>query len=148
MPNKDELIRVLYQQVDILQQLVEAMHEEQRSVVTMQYDGVRSSITSGETLMLKLRRLEQRRLELLKELTGLPEKDVEKYSLTELIAGSSKEHASTLRSLQRQYKALLKKLNTVNETNRVLIDHSRRFIQSTIRILTLDHERSLVDHRV
>ena len=147
MSIKEELIRVLYQQVDIIQQLVEVMYEKQRAVVNMQYDMLRSHLTMEEELAVKLRRLEERRLHLLMDLTGKSAKEVQEYSISDLISDASQQEVGTLKSIQRQYKSLLKKLKSVTETNQVLIDHSRRFVEKLIKIMTANNERPLVDHR-
>ncbi len=147
MSSKEELIRVLYQQVDVIQQLVEVMHEKQGAIVNMQYDMLRSHLSQEESLAIKLRHLEDRRLQLLMDVAGLSENEAQRYSISDLIANTNQQEAGIFRSLQRQYKTLLKKLKSVSDTNRILIEHSRRFVQNLIRIITMNHERQLIDYR-
>jgi flagellar biosynthesis/type III secretory pathway chaperone len=36
----------------------------------------------------------------------------------------------------------------MNEHNRILLQRSMRFVQETLRLVTEDHTRQLVDHRM
>ncbi len=127
MTNSNQLAEVLTTQIQLSEALLELLKLQQQAI-----------IQSNEEEILNLVRRQQELLQPLSEL----EKERTKYSK------SAEEFADeSMRALEIRLKNLVREIVEINNQNRVLIENSIRFVRQTLRILTNDYQRNLVDTR-
>jgi hypothetical protein len=146
----EELERVMQSEVEIGEALLRVMTQKQRSIVGMQGDALTSIVMQEEELIRPFQQLEEQRVRLTAELTGRP-KTLEQRSnitLAELLSHLQPSDALRISTMSTRLRTVSERIIHMNDQNRILLQRSVRFVQETLRLVTDDHTRQLVDHRM
>lgn len=152
MTKIEELERVMETEVEMGEALLQLLTRKQQSIVGLQSDVLTSLLAQEDTLLRPFRELETERTRLTAELvdTGtLPAeagtRNVPFETLLEHLAAGDAVRISTMAARLR---TVVERILHMNNQNRLHLQRSLRFVQDTLRLVTDDHTRQLVDHRV
>jgi flagellar biosynthesis/type III secretory pathway chaperone len=132
--------------------LLQLLSSKQRTIVGLQSDLLTSLLAQEEKLLKPFQNLEAERARLTAELAGrVPGEQagapppVSVGNLLEHLAAGDAVRISTMAARLR---TIVERILHMNAQNRLLMQRSLRFVQETLRLVTEDHTRQLVDHRV
>ena len=152
MNSLNHLAEVMATEAELTEQLVEVMKRQQAALIKTDAEGVARAVDRQEELMLVVEGLENERLRLAKEawneVTPQSTSASEHISLGQLLDLLSREQASQLSTVGRRLHVAVETIVQLNEANSYLIDHSRKFVKETFRIVTGGYTRQLFDQRI
>ena len=152
MTKIEELERVMETEVEMGEALLQLLSSKQRTIVGLQSDLLTSLLAQEEKLLKPFQNLEAERARLTAELSGrapgeqagAPPPVSVGYLLEHLAAGD----AVRISTMAARLRTIVERILHMNAQNRLLMQRSLRFVQETLRLVTEDHTRQLVDHRV
>ncbi len=152
MNNVHYLTEVMTTEAEIAEQLVDVIAQQQRALVACDAEAVVATVDQQQELMIPLEGLEQERERLTRELwqTVTHEKldDGKPVNLSALLSRLGANDAASLSDAGSRLLAAIEKMMKLNQANQFLIEHSRRFVRETLRIVTNDYARQLVDRTI
>lgn len=152
MTKIEELERVMETEVEVGEALLQLLSRKQRSIVGIQGDLLSSLAIEEQTLLKPLQELEGERMRLAFELAGdasVPATEgTAGVPLDELLERLDTAEAARISTVAARLRTVVERLLQMNDQNRVLLQRSLRFVQDTLRLVTDDHTRQLVDHRI
>jgi flagellar biosynthesis/type III secretory pathway chaperone len=152
MSNLNHLAEVIATEAELTEQLVAIMKQQQEALVKTDADAIASTVDRQEELLLPIEGLEQERARLTKEVwnevASTKIVDDASVSLTMLVNHLNDEEATRLSTVGGRLHSAVKEMTSVNQANQYLIDHSRKFVRETFRIVTNGFSRKLVDHKI
>jgi len=154
MNNKaEELAQILKAEVDLMTALAGVMAEKQQAIVRFQGDLLAACTEREEELTRPLEALEGERIkcataltEMLRGGSGTPLKAP--LPLRELIVRLNEDESGSLADLSDRMHKSVQHIVEMNGYNRTLLQHSLQFVQQTLRIITDNHRKQLVDERM
>ena len=146
----EDLERVMQSEVEIGEALLRVMTQKQRSIVGMQGDALTSIVMHEEELIKPFQQLEEQRVRLTAEITGRPQTLEPRSTITlaELLSHLQPSDALRISTMSTRLRTVSERIIHMNDQNRILLQRSVRFVQETLRLVTDDHTRQLVDHRM
>jgi flagellar biosynthesis/type III secretory pathway chaperone len=152
MTKIEELERVMETEVEVGEALLQLLSRKQRSIVGIQGDLLSSQTVEEQKLLKPLQELEGERMRLAAELAGGASVPVTEgtraVSIDELLDCLEAADAVRISAIAARLRKVVERLMHMNDQNRVLLQRSLRFVQDTLRLVTDDHTRQLVDHRI
>lgn len=152
MNNVHHLAEVMTTEAEIAETLVDVITQQQRALVACDAEAVVATVDQQQELMIPLEGLEQERERLTRELwhAVAPEsQDNNKpVNLSALLSHLDRNDAARLSDVGSRLLAAIEKMMKLNQANQFLIEHSRRFVRETMRIVTNDYARPLVDRTI
>jgi flagellar biosynthesis/type III secretory pathway chaperone len=152
MNNVNHLAEVMTTEAEIAEQLADVFAQQQRALVACDAETVVATVDQQQELMLPLEGLEQERERLTRELwqtvTAEKTNDVSPVNLSKLLERLDAEDASRLSKASSRLLSAVEKMMKLNQANQFLIEHSRKFVRETLRIVTNDYARPLVDRTI
>jgi flagellar biosynthesis/type III secretory pathway chaperone len=142
MAMTEQLRNIMSAQADLMDALTETLAGTQQALLKSDSDALVEYTEREESLLRPFHDLEYERERCVRELAG-PGR-----SMADLLALVSAEERAPLESLARRMGGAAKRIIDLNGQNRVLIRNAQRFVQETLRIITDDHRRKLVDERM
>ena len=152
MTRIEELERVLEAEVELGDALLQLLVNKQRTIVGLQSDALSALLVQEEQLLRPFQSLEAERVRLTAELVGrsdegiVPGKDM--ISVVELLEHLPATDSVRVSTMAMRLRIVVERILQMNGQNRVLLQRSLRFVQDTMRMVTEDHTRALIDHRV
>ncbi len=147
-----DLERVMETEVEVGEALLQLLSRKQRSIVGIQGDLLSSLAVEEQKLLKPLQELEAERMRLAFELArgaSVPATEgTVGVSLEELLERLDTAEASRISTVAARLRKVVERLLQMNDQNRVLLQRSLRFVQDTLRLVTDDHTRQIVDHRI
>lgn len=147
----EHLATVLQTEAEISDELLKAMEKKQESLIYFKADAMAVAVDQERSLLKKMQELEKERERIvagfaaavpaLKDKTPWP-------TLGEIVRHVGGSTGSQLSELSARIKNVSQKVQQTNQQNRLLLDSSARFIKNTLRIITDDNARQLVDRTV
>jgi hypothetical protein len=146
----EELEQIMQSEVELGEGLLRVMMEKQRSIVGLHGEHLTSLVIQEEELIRPFQQLEQRRVVLAKQLTGLSANagNETQVTLAEILRHLEPSDALRVSTISMRLRTVSERIIHMNEQNRILLQRSLRFVQETLRMVTDDHTRQLVDHRM
>jgi flagellar biosynthesis/type III secretory pathway chaperone len=152
MNNVNHLAEVMTTEAEIAEQLADVFVQQQRALVACDAETVVATVDQQQELMLPLEGLEQERERLTRELwqavTAEKTNDDSPVNLSKLLERLDAEDASRLSKASSRLLSAVEKMMKLNQANQFLIEHSRKFVRETLRIVTNDYARPLVDRTI
>jgi flagellar biosynthesis/type III secretory pathway chaperone len=152
MNNVNHLAEVMTTEAEIAEQLADVFAQQQRALVACDAETVVATVDQQQELMLPLEGLEQERERLTRELwqavTAEKTNDDSPVNLSKLLERLDAEDASRLSKASSRLLSAVEKMMKLNQANQFLIEHSRKFVRETLRIVTNDYARPLVDRTI
>ena len=152
MTKIEELERIMETEVEVGESLLSLLARKQQSIVGLQGELLSSLVEEEERLMKPLRDLEGERVRLTAELAGVmpspPSGPRQSVTILELVEVLPAVDAVRISSMAQRLRTIVERILHQNAQNRLLLQRSLRFVQETLRFVTDDHTRTLVDQRV
>lgn len=123
------------------------MTRKQHSIVGLRGEQLTSLVVKEEELIRPFQKLETRRLALTARITGRPA-GTQTIALAELLSALAPSDALRVSTMSARLRTVSERIIHLNDQNRVLLQRSVRFVQETLRLVTDDHTRQFVDHRM
>jgi hypothetical protein len=152
MNNLTSLAEVIVTEAELTEQLIGLMKRQQEALVNIDGATVTATVESEQELLLPIEALEQERMRLTKEVwneiasTTIAEN--EPIHLSMLVEKLESDDAKILSAAGSRLHAAVEQMLTLSQANQFLIEHSRKFVRSTFRIITGGYSRQLVDQRI
>jgi flagellar biosynthesis/type III secretory pathway chaperone len=146
----EQLEQVMRAEVELGEALVDVMTQKQRAVITFQSDELTATVRREEELLQPFRELERERMRIASALVGLDPRAeaVRSVAVRDLLQCLDAPDAVRISTLAARLKAVVERIVRVNDQNRLLLQRSYRFVQETLRRVTDDRTRTLVDHKL
>ncbi|MBI5474542.1 MAG: flagellar export chaperone FlgN [Ignavibacteriae bacterium] len=152
MNNLVHLAEVIATEAELTEQLIEMMKRQQLALMETDAETVAAMVDNQEELLLPIEGLEQERIRLTREvwneIASRQVTDNAPVHLSALIERLPGDEAQRLSSAGSRLHTAVVQMLKVNQANQFLIEHSRRFIRDTFRIVTDGYSRQLIDHRI
>ena len=114
--------------------LLDALLEQQASIIQGDAESISQSNDTVEQIMAETKRLEQQRKGTARRLCESLDID-EDAKLSHLLPHVEQRYAERLSELRDMLNALLQKIQSTNDHNTVLIEHSMRFVDNCLKSL-------------
>ena len=151
MKTAEHLAVVLETEAEVSHELLKAMEKKQQSLITFKADVMAEAVDSERSLLKRMRDLERERETILADvIAGVPALKGRRPepTLNELVNHLGGTTGLRLSELAKKIKTVGLRVQQTNQQNRLLLDSSARFIKHTLRILTNDNSRQLVDRTI
>ena len=151
MTRIEELERVLEAEVELGDALLQLLVNKQRTIVGLQSDALAGLLEQEEQLLRPFQSLEAERVRLTAELVGRSDESVvngrEIISVVELLEHLPATDSVRVSTMATRLRTVVERILHMNGQNRILLQRSLRFVQDTMRMVTEDHTRALINHR-
>jgi flagellar biosynthesis/type III secretory pathway chaperone len=151
MTRIEELERILDAEVELGEALLQLLVNKQRTIVGMQSDALSTLLQQEEQLLRPFQSLEAERVRLTAELVGRSNEGVthgtDLISVVELLGHLPATDSVRISTMAMRLRTVVERILHMNGQNRILLQRSLRFVQDTLRMVTDDHTRALIDHR-
>ncbi len=152
MNNVNHLEEVMTTEAEIAEKMVDVFIQQQRALVACDAETVAATVDQQQELMLPLEGLEQERERLTRELWNAVSAqkmgDDAPVNISKLMERLDADDASRLAAASSRLLSAVEKMMKLNQANQFLIEHSRKFVRETLRIVTNDYARPLVDRTI
>jgi flagellar biosynthesis/type III secretory pathway chaperone len=132
----NELQEVLSTEIELGEALLNILRQQQQSLVSINAGLFAQSLEKEQTLLELLQSVEKERVRLSAEVSDVPG-----------LQSPAPRHRLIV-ELEERLKPIVTEILNTNQINKSLLEHSKQFIHETLRIITDDYSRQLVDHRI
>jgi len=153
MEKIEQLGQILQTEADLVEAIAGVMEKKQQSIVKFDAGNLDALTQREQDLLVPFQALEGERARLAEELSaGLagerPAGEPPARSMRELLqALDLPPEATVVGHAARLHKAV-QRVQDLTQQNRTLMRHSLKFVRETLRLITHDHTRPLVDQRM
>jgi flagellar biosynthesis/type III secretory pathway chaperone len=153
MTKIEELSEILKMESELAEALCAILSAKQQAIVRFQGKALADATTREEGLLEPLEKLEAERIvcsAAIRE-SFLPKEGPKPKAppkLTEVIGLLGQEDAGRLAPLAERLREAVESILRLNDQNKTLLSHSLHFVKETLRIITEDHTRQLIDQRI
>jgi len=141
MNTADRIKKILGEQIETYRTLLEVLQRERECLVHFNPEGVETLAKGKDTIMLKLRLLEEERIRLVQAF-ACEQGITEEMTLKKLHIATGDADYATLRS---QMLSLIQAISEFNEFNKILIERSVNFVRRNL--VFLDSFRMTADRK-
>jgi hypothetical protein len=142
MNRNEQLTRIMSAQADLMEALVETLGEAQQALVHSDRPRLERSIRREEDLLRPFHELERERSAKAMELAG------KEATVQALLPALTPDDKDAILEISTRMKSASQKILELNKQNTMLIRNARKFVAETLRIVTDDNRRKLVDERI
>jgi flagellar biosynthesis/type III secretory pathway chaperone len=145
----DDLEQLMQAQQELSEALADVMVQKRRSILGLRSNELMDLTRREEELISPMNSLEQERMHLVHEiLRDLGVNGTGTVNVRELVRHLPSRDAVRLSSRAARLRSAVERVVSINEQNRVLLQRSQRFVTDSIRLITEDNTRQLVDQKV
>jgi flagellar biosynthesis/type III secretory pathway chaperone len=152
MNNLNHLAEVMMTEAELTEQLIDVMKQQQHALIMLDPATVESTVDKQQELLLPIEGLEHERQRLTTEVLHdlVPHGTAEEtpVSLARLMQHLNAGQAQQLSAASGRLLAAVETMMRMNQANQYLIEHSRKFVRETVRMVTGGNSRRLVDQRI
>ena len=130
------LTELVEREVQAFRDLLSLLAQQRDCIVNRRIDDLRSTVEQEESLIEVTRDLERRRREQVEILSNRLGSPVQSMTLAQVIQAVEGTYAVRLSELRDSLLAMMRKLQTSNERNRFLIEHTLGYVDHHIHLLT------------
>ncbi|HTX98858.1 MAG TPA: flagellar protein FlgN [Bacteroidota bacterium] len=131
----DSLVDVLWKEVEVHQELREAVAQERKVIMKPSLEALHESNSRKETCILKTRLLEEVRTGLVGRIASHLGLDAAEISLSGLLSHASPEQRKHMVECQTVLRVLVAEIAGMNNQNGLLIESSIRFNESAVNFI-------------
>jgi flagellar biosynthesis/type III secretory pathway chaperone len=145
----EDLERLMQAQQELSETLADVMVQKRRSILGLRSDALMELTRREEEILSPLNNLEQERARAVEEI--LREMGITGHatmSVRELVRHLPPKEAVRISSRAARLRSVVDRILSINEQNRVLLQRSQRFVNDSIRLITEDNTRQLVDQKI
>ena len=151
MRTPEQLANVLESEAEVSEELLVAMKEKQDSLIHFKADAMGAAVDRERLLLKQMQDLERQRELIVADLvSGVPglQRSSKNPTVRQIVPFVADDTGARLLDLAKRIKNVSGRVQRTNQQNRFLLDSSAKFIKNTLRILTEDHRRQLVDKTI
>lgn len=130
-----ELVANLEDLVKIYRSLLEVVRKEKEILVESRLDELNENNKAKDTLLVRIRSLENGRTKLARDLAVLTSSDVDQPRLLELASNLPKEQGDRLRNMHSVLDLLVRRVSEVNKANEELVQSALRSITGAMEAI-------------
>ncbi len=130
-----DLVSCLEDLVKIYRSLLEVVRREKEILVESRLDELNENNKAKDTLLVRIRSLENSRTKLARDLAVLTSSDVDQPRLLELASNMPKEQGDRLRNMHSVLELLIRRVSEVNKTNEELVQSALRSITGAMEAI-------------
>ena len=131
----EKLISLLNEESSFYRTLLAFLHEERKAIVHSQLEKLIKCTKEKENLILKIRVLEEQRINYLENLGDELEAPVQTLSLTDLAQIVNEPYATQLTGCATRLNALIQSIQEINQSHRALVSQSLDLIRGSLTLL-------------
>ena len=131
----DKLLGSLEQATELYQSLLRVVQNEKDAVVELNLQQLNEACKAKDNLLLKLRILEERRVQLMVRVAGELDRSPQGLTITELSLRVDEPYAHRLRDRSTDLLALIHALQGATQQNKSLMSHSMQLIKGSYNLL-------------
>jgi flagellar biosynthesis/type III secretory pathway chaperone len=139
------LEEVMSTEAELTEALIDVMKQQQQALISINASALAESVEKEEELSLPIEGLEQERIRLTNEIVRSADAIT---TFSQLLAQLSEEESARLKIVGKRLRKAIEQVTRINYANKFLIDHSRRFVHETVKIITGSYSKQLVDQKV
>jgi flagellar biosynthesis/type III secretory pathway chaperone len=153
MIKTDDLEKVLQTEADLAEALIGVLVQKQQSMVRFNGESLSSLTQREQDLLGPFRALEKERVRLAGDLAaampgGSRSASPTPVNLRDLVSALDRPTAARVDTHADRLRQAVVRIVALNDQNRVLMRHSLKFVRETMRIITQDNTRNLVDQKM
>ena len=147
----NQLITILKEQEESLRLFLECSINKQKAIVQNDIESLHNSLNHEEKILSQIDNNGKKISSVIENLAKEYGLEMEAVSLSEFlnsVTNKTEINVKVINLLRNSIKDLISKSSTINEQNKILIDHSRNFLRETIAVLIGLSKRPLLDRKV
>jgi flagellar biosynthesis/type III secretory pathway chaperone len=153
MEKIEQLGQILQTEADLVEALAGVMVQKQQSIVRFDAGSLGTLTQREQDLLVPFQALEGERMKLAEELSGgVPggrsSEGTPARSIHELLAALEVQAGAPVAGQAARLRSAVQRVLDLSQQNRTLMRHSLKFVRETLRLITKDHTRQLVDQRM
>jgi len=132
----EKLIGLLEEETSLYGYIVSVLQQEKKAIVASELEALNETAKKKESLLLKIRILDEERTKILEKLGGFlgyPSNDMTLRKISQLV---EKPHSIRLNNCYSNLLALTQTIQDLNRGNKALIVHSLEIVRDSLSILT------------
>ncbi|MBM3328383.1 MAG: flagellar protein FlgN [Calditrichaeota bacterium] len=139
----DRLIALIREEEHVLEEFLDCLNRQREAIIQNQMDAFDTSVREQESLIGRIRQLEDGRIKVVKEVAAAAgtEDDI---TITRLIELNLGESSDDLKSLKTVLSRLVEKVRKANRVNQYLIKRSLSFIERNIDLFIDEGDTAMV----
>jgi flagellar biosynthesis/type III secretory pathway chaperone len=130
----EELIGVLEDQSDLHQSLISVLRDEKAAIIGSKLFGLNKANKEKETLILKIKKLEDKRLDLVSTLANSLDDESDNLTLEKLCKIANEPYSSRLNHCRENIMSSISKVKEINDGNKILLTNSIKFIRGSLTL--------------
>jgi flagellar biosynthesis/type III secretory pathway chaperone len=130
----EELIGVLEDQSDLHQSLISVLRDEKAAIVGSKLFELNKANKEKETLILKIKKLEDKRSDLASSLTNSLDDESDDLTLEKLCKITNEPYSSRLNHCRENIMSAISKVKELNDGNKILLTNSIKFIRGSLTL--------------
>ncbi len=131
----EELIAIIAQEIETFNKLLNTLHDKQRAIVEGEIEQLNASVKAETAIASETKTLEEERLARARQLARTLEMEEVDPKLSEIIDKVEKKYAQRLDEQRDLLRALIEKVQVLNQNNQFLLDYSLNFIEKSMELL-------------
>ena len=132
----DELILILNEQIACYQEMKTVLQDEARAIPVSNRQGLDRTRSRKEGLVTRIKRLERKREESVRQLASAYGIDASMVKVSDLAAVFPPPYDRKLRSCADRLRALIEEVRLKNGTNRKMLQYYMKWVNSAMNLLT------------
>ncbi len=142
MTTSEQLCHIMTAQADLMDAITQVLGDTQTALLNSNGSDLERCTAREEELLHPFHDLESERLRCVAELSP------ERGSLTDVLGRLPENDRTIVKGLAARMQQSASAIAELNALNTALLTSAQRFVQETLRIVTNDHRRKLVDERI
>jgi flagellar biosynthesis/type III secretory pathway chaperone len=143
----DQLLRLLSQESELYQSMLAVIEKEKDAAIRSALNALNEAIQEKESLIQKLRILEEHRVQVVRQLAEILEHGPQDFSLAMIVRRIGEPYAGQLRQYSKNLAILLDKVQTESRRNKTLFEHSLDLLRGSLGLLRALMVSNTVYHR-
>ena len=149
MTTIDQFTEVLNAESDIADAMLRTLFDQQQAIIRFRNDTLMMTVERQRQLIAPMEALEHEREELCRAFDSTTRRNGgDHFSLSTFAQSVPENSATRLLDVGRRLKAKVEKIIQVNHQNKMLLDNSLRFVRHSLRIMTDNYAKRLIDTRL
>ena len=146
MTTIDQFAEVLKTEADVADAILGTLYEQQQAIIHFRDGAIMAAVERERQLIEPMESLERERENLCRafDSTTRPEMNG-KFSLSGLARQLPRHEAAKILGAGKILKGKVEKIMTVNNQNKMLLEHSLCFVRHSLRIMTNNYTKKLID---
>jgi flagellar biosynthesis/type III secretory pathway chaperone len=153
MPTINDLERVITDEAEFAESLLEVVLQQQQAIVRFNAHSLGQLVEKQQEMLRPFEAMEARRASVSKEVVNAMSRGGRpavsgSITLTEVLRHLDGEDASRVAAVGTRLRKAIENVLSANRKNRLLLEHSLKFVRENIRLLTDGFARQLIDEKM